>query len=56
MAQKDIVRYRIYAGPAYFDDVSNMEPYGFAPGETIRWTVRGLNPLGIYYIESSRGF
>ena len=50
VGQMDVVRYRVYLGPAYFDDVSEMEPYEFVPAETKRWTVTGLDSYGIYYL------
>jgi len=59
VAQNDVTRYRIYAGPSYYDDVSGMEPYAFAPAETKHYTLTGLNPYGIYYgavgAEDARG-
>ena len=51
LAQKDVVRYRVYLGPTFFDDVSAMSPYMTnVPAETKRCTVPGLNPYGIYYV------
>jgi hypothetical protein len=50
VAQQDVVRYRIYLGPAYFDDVTGMEPFGYAPAEISRWTVTGLSPLLVYHV------
>jgi hypothetical protein len=48
--QKDVARYRVYLGPAYYDNISGMEPYDYVPAETKQWTVTGLNPYGIYYV------
>ncbi len=50
IGQHDVVRYRIYAGPAYFDDVTNMDPIGYAPADTWQWTLRGLTPLRVYHV------
>ena len=48
--QKDVVRYRIYLGPAYYDSVAGLEPYAYVPAETKRWTLTGLYPYGVYYV------
>ncbi|HOU89031.1 MAG: Ig-like domain-containing protein [Verrucomicrobiota bacterium] len=50
IGQHDVVRYRIYAGPAYFNDVTNMDPIGYAPADTWQWTLRGLTPLVVYHV------
>ena len=50
VGQQDVVRYRIYAGPAYFDNVTGMDPFDYAPAGTTQWTLRNLTPLGIYYL------
>ncbi len=50
IGQHDVVRYRIYAGPAYFNDVTNMDPIDYAPADTWQWTLRGLTPLGVYHV------
>jgi len=49
-AQNDIVRYRIYLGLTFFDDVSDMEPYLYLPAETSQWTIAALYPLNVYYV------
>jgi hypothetical protein len=49
VGQKDVVRYRVYLGPSYFDDVSALSPFLYVPAETKQWTVTGLNPYGSYY-------
>ena len=50
LAQKDIVRYRIYAGTAYYDSVTGLEPFEYAPAEVTHWEVAGLRSMGIYYM------
>ena len=50
VAQHDIVRYRIYIGPSYFDDVSAMTPYVFTPAGILRQTVTGLTGDSINYV------
>ena len=50
VGQKDVARYRIYLGPAYYDDVTGLEPFAYVPAETKQWTLTGLNPYGIYYV------
>ena len=48
--QRDVVQYRIYLGPAYYDDVSGLEPFAYVAAETKRCTLTGLAPYGIYYV------
>ena len=48
LAQHDVVRYRIYAAPAYFDDVSDMLPVAFAPAGACTHTLDGLQERGVY--------
>jgi hypothetical protein len=50
VGQKDVVRYRVYLGPAYYDNVSALSPYMYVPAETKRCTVTGLYPYGVYYV------
>ena len=50
VGQKDVVRYRIYVGPSYYDSVAGLSPYMYVPAETKRCTVTGLNPYGVYYV------
>lgn len=50
LAQRDVVRYRVYAGPAFFDNVAGMEPYAFVPAENSGAIVTGFDPLGIYHL------
>ena len=50
LGQKDVVRYRVYLGPSYYDDVSALSPYMYVPAETKQCTVPGLIPYGIYYV------
>ena len=50
VGQQDVARYRIYLGPAYFEDVSALSPYMYVSAETKGCTVPGLNPYGIYYV------
>jgi len=50
VGQKDVVRYRVYLGPAYFGDVSALTPYMYVPAETKRCTVTGLTRYGVYYV------
>jgi hypothetical protein len=50
VGQKDVVRYRVYLGPTYFDDVTALSPFMYVPAETKRCTVTGLVPYGVYYV------
>ena len=50
VGQRDVVRYRVYSGPAFFTDVSTMEPHDYVPAGTSRFTVRGLFGGSIYYM------
>jgi hypothetical protein len=50
VGQKDVVRYRVYVGPSYYDSVAGLSPYMYVPAETKRCTVTGLNPYGVYYV------
>ncbi|MCP5527995.1 MAG: cadherin-like domain-containing protein [Verrucomicrobiales bacterium] len=50
LGQVDVVRYRVYAGPSYYEDVSGMEPYALVVAGNLNWTIRGLHPLGVYYV------
>ncbi len=49
-AQRDVVRYRVYAAPAFFDDVSAMAPHRFASAEALSFTVTGLTGDAIHYV------
>jgi hypothetical protein len=51
VGQKDVTRYRIYLGPAFFTNVLGLKPYGYVPAETKQATVTGLDPYGIYYVD-----
>jgi hypothetical protein len=48
--QKDVVRYRVYLGPTYYDDVSALSPVVYVPAEIKRCTIMGLVPYGVYYV------
>lgn len=50
IGQKDVVRYRVYLGPTFFDDLSALSPFMYVPAETKQCTVQGLDPYGIYYV------
>lgn len=50
LAQRDVARYRIYAGPSFFTDVTGMSPVAYVPAGTLRQTVGGLHGWGIYYM------
>jgi len=50
LLQRDVARYRIYVGPAYFEDVSGMEPFTYAPAGAHSFTLSGLDAFGIYYV------
>ncbi len=50
LLQRDVVRYRIYVAPSYFEDVSGMEPFTFAPADANSFTLFGLDAFGIYYV------
>ncbi len=50
LAQRDVVRYRIYTGSSFFTDVSAMQPVDYAPAGTNRYTLRGLHGGDIYYV------
>ena len=50
VAQNDVMRYRVYTAWSYFEDVSGMTPYAYAPADTKRWTITGLNAQAIYYV------
>jgi hypothetical protein len=49
-AQIDVARYRIYVGPSYFDDVTALTPFGFAPAGVLAHTVVGLAGGAIHYL------
>ncbi|MCI0541755.1 MAG: hypothetical protein L0Z50_41690, partial [Verrucomicrobiales bacterium] len=50
LAQRDVVRYRIYRGNSFFDSVVGMEPAGFAPSGVSQHTFGGLHGGAIYYV------
>jgi len=50
LAQRDIVRYRVYVGSSYYEDVSSMEPFTYAPANSGLFTLTGLDAYGIYYV------
>ncbi len=50
LAQGDITNYLIYVSPTYFTQVTNLAPFAYAPAETTSWVLRGLVPLGVYYV------
>ena len=50
IAQRDVVRYRVYVGASYFDDVTSMEPFTYAPAGSGLFTLTGLDAYGIYYV------
>ena len=50
VGQKDVVRYDIYLGPAFFTSVTGLEPFARVPAETKRATLTGLVPYGVYYV------
>lgn len=41
-AQRDVLRYRIYVGPAFFDTVAGLTPFASVPAGTQRHTLTGL--------------
>ena len=43
LAQRDVLRYRIYIAPSFFTNVSGMEPYEFDPAGIPRHTVGRLH-------------
>jgi len=49
-AQRDVVRYRVYAAPAYFNDVGAMSPHQLAPAGALSFTVTGLAGDAIHYV------
>ena len=50
IAQRDVVRYRIYVGASYFEDVTSMDPYTYVPAGSGLFTLTGLDAYGIYYV------
>ncbi len=50
VAQRDVVRYRIYVGTSFFDSVANMVPVAFVANGTQRHTLTGLVGGGIYHV------
>lgn len=42
LAAIDVARYRIYVGSGFFESVSGMEPYAFAPAGKLAATITGL--------------
>jgi len=50
ISQHDVVRYRIYVGSTYFEDVSSMTPFTYAPADNSQFTLEGLDAFGIYYV------
>ena len=59
LLQRDVVRYRVYVAPAFFDDVSGMEPFTYVPAGTRFLTLSGLDAFGVYHVavvaEDSQG-
>jgi hypothetical protein len=50
LAQHDVVRYRIYVGPVFFDNVGGMQPYAYVDGGTQTCTLRGLQGNAVYAV------
>jgi hypothetical protein len=50
VAQHDVMRYRIYAGPSFYTDVTGMSPIEYVPAGPLRHTVGGLHGWSIYYM------
>jgi hypothetical protein len=49
-AQADVVRYRIYLGPTYFDSVEGRTPFATVSDGTQRHLLTGLTGGDIYYV------
>lgn len=47
--QRDVIRFRIYVAPAYFESVAAMTPFAYVPAGTLRHTLTGLDARGIYF-------
>ncbi len=52
VAQTDVTRYRIYVGASYFEDVTGMQPFAYAPAGRLAATITGLASRGIYYFAA----
>lgn len=50
VGQSDVVRYRVYAEPAFFTNVNGVMPISFAPAGLSQRVLTGLQPGGIYYV------
>ncbi len=50
IAQRDVLRYRIYVAPVYFGDVNDMQPVAFVPAGTFEHTLTGLDEDGVYAV------
>ncbi len=50
VAQRDVVRYRIYVATSFFDNVAGMEPVAFVANGTQRHTLTGLVGGNIYHV------
>jgi len=48
-AQVDVVRYLIFVGPNFFDDVTGLEPFAEIPAGTQRTNLVGLTGSGIFH-------
>ena len=49
-AQQDVVRYRLYLGTSFFDDVTGMKPHLLLTDGRQRMTLDGLESATIYYV------
>lgn len=49
IAQLDVVRYLVYVGPNFFDDVTGLEPFAEVPAGTQRTILPGLRGGGIFH-------
>jgi hypothetical protein len=50
VAQRDVVRYRIYVATSFFDNVATMEPVAYVANGTQRHTLTGLVGGNIYHV------
>ena len=46
VGQKDVVRYRVYLGPTYFDDVTALSPFMYVPA-VLPYSVTVTNVPGL---------
>jgi len=49
VSQNDVVRYRVYVGPAFFENVTGLTPWTYVPAGQRKAILTGLDGRGIYH-------